>query len=391
MNSQIWPAIEEMVVDENEIRKDLLGTEVKNANKEINKILKQPVKVERKQVEKLVYGFPQIAEEKTEKKPDAKEKQEFRNGKQKELDKCNALTQAQIDLSEKMQLKGLRPIAVVPEKLFNAICKNFGIYRFENMQEDGKAKIKKADETDMFKVTFFLGGIISAIIFGLVGIFAYDGSFLTFFLYLTFVLSISSSVLVKMKWRTRLPLLLLSVASLSGSVTTTSLHGTVIIGTVIVTVFLSFMIAGVFSMITTSFDEPAKSILKIIHRILIKYLSDKRLLKILWPEGVDVSGSKYNEITVRFPKAPEYFIETLTALKETRLQPMIAATQEAIQVDRQELRRIRIKEIEEIDPEPILYYKEKGNVAILSFFGKFPNELKIIEWVKNVGLKICFN
>ncbi len=403
----LWNAIEKTVSEENTAQSERLKKEVKSLDEEILKIADQPVTEKKQQIEKSFYGFTTLVE--VEEKIDQSkiiaevifDKQKIRKTKERELQKRRVFTQSQIDFAAKFQPYGLQPMAVLPASLWDALLEKFGLYRFENIQENGKVEIKTINGNWFILICLVLMSAVGVILPATIGIFALKGSILTLFLLIVtgFCFLLGIGCLFEKKWMGVLPLVI-SLILFGGAVRTTSLPFDA------KSMFANFFVFSIVFFVTVTvtfgpkegklYEIPTKALLKIFHKLMIRLLSHKFLLKNLWPERTDVIGKKdsddeYSQITVRFPKAPEYFLETLIKLKNAGFQPMIAAVPEAIVVSRKEISETRLKEIEKMQLEPILYFKENGQVAVFDCFGNFPKEEKVIEWVKKEGLKLCFN
>lgn len=138
-----------------------------------------------------------------------------------------------------------------------------------------------------------------------------------------------------------------------------------------------------------------------VSKIAVWFIPRKLLLRMLWPDRCDTvkkpKNRKLKAIKVRFPKAPEYFLRSLQAVVERGLHPNVAAVPEAIIVSRREVVSAWVQSTEErvreLRNEPVLYLHDenKENVAIMSSYGEFPNEKKVVEWVKREGLQVAFN
>lgn len=110
---------------------------------------------------------------------------------------------------------------------------------------------------------------------------------------------------------------------------------------------------------------------------------------------------------VLFPKAPQSFLEKLGKLRAAGFKPCVAAVAGAIKLDRAELvrtkaadeehqRRRIAEQIRQQEEErkrredPILYYTDGKNVAILDFFGDFHGEKAVLDFVEAKGLRVAY-
>lgn len=136
--------------------------------------------------------------------------------------------------------------------------------------------------------------------------------------------------------------------------------------------------------------------LTFIDRLRIRSMSDATLLKVLWPQKHDTISDGIR-IHPTFPLAPQSFqekMERLNALAQKRQFPVgIAAAPEAIAISRDEVLRAHqehdLPKAMQPTPhqDPILFtrrtHPDASLVALLDFYGNFPEEERLVEYSKN--------
>lgn len=85
-------------------------------------------------------------------------------------------------------------------------------------------------------------------------------------------------------------------------------------------------------------------------------------------------------VQIRFLEAPPEFFSDLKKVGE-RGHPCIAAAPEAIGFNSYEI----------FPQDPILYVVKGNFVAIKGYYGNFPAEKKVVDWVRKSCRKLVFN
>lgn len=345
---------------------------------------------------------------------------------EKKIEQLTSWKVRAVAFAEKLAGHGIVTQAILPREMFNTLCKQFGIYRFENIK-DGKTSITSLGESNFFTTMaeacfmplpiFILASIASAFTTEMdVLALAFVGAwFVTTCTYLTCV-----ELMVAWKWKKWVryvvpwSVVLISVISLGLAVEKSliilgtypyerlddfSIYTTGIVGIASVAVFLLF--SGLFYFGSslegkTWWGRTANKIVAKLYAQWFSIISHTQRLKYLFPNMVD--GSDGKRISVRFPRAPYDFISALLELEKSEYKPMIAATPDAITIDRDEVREAIEAHVKEMltKPEPVLYCIKKyidGTelVAVISSFGEFPNEQEMLRWAEMEGVRLCFN
>lgn len=326
------------------------------------------------------------------------------------LSKSHSFVKNQTALAEKMVISGLSPIAVLPTSLFNDICAKMGLYRFENLDKNGQTSTDESGSKNIFELfstfAFFLS--VTAIL-SIVAV-SCGGSVWCSFLIAGFVLALFLGIEIGFeKFRDRAIFLTISLlfltltgihlVSVKKGLTLTQMLSQwylliVFYVAAVVIFFAMFMCVGLFFYRSNNEDGPGLKLCKIIFNglinVFVRHATPRCLMSYLWPNGVDVNNPEGEKVTVRFPEAPAEFTERLLKMDQLDLRPLIAVAPEAIVINRKEVALAKKREIAKFK-DPVLYYNENGLTAVLSQFGDFPDEEKVIEWVKQVGLTAYIN
>lgn len=330
-----------------------------------------------------------------------------------------------VAFAEKLAEHGVVAQAILPRKMFNALCKQFGIYRFEHIK-DGKTSIASLEELNFFTTMieayfiplpiFILASIASALttemdVLALAFVGAWFVTTGTFFTCVEFMDA--------WKWKKWVRYVvpwsgfLTSAISLGLAVEKSAIMlsaypyewfgGTTVgIGIGSAVLFFIFSLLFYYGFPLSSEEKNAwwgRTVDKITAKLCAQQfsiMSHAQRLKRLFPNMVD--GSDGEKISVRFPRAPHDFIGALLKLEKSKYKPMIAATPDAITIDRNEAKGAIEAHVKEMlsKPEPVLYCAKKyvdGTelVAAISSFGEFPNEQEMLQWAETEGVRLCFN
>lgn len=404
MKNVLWPKVQETVVEG--VQTEILAMEERRT------MIKRDISIEKTSrqthtVTRNKFGFAVSVEEEIDRSSEITELTEKVKGFTGKIEKARRFAQTQIDLAESLAQKGIGSIAIVPTALFNSLCKQFGLYRFENLNEAGQTKIHNLDVGEI--VSVIAVGIFTTILLSLLGIFALGGTIWTVLGNMLICGAIISAIEFSGKKRRLVATALLFVVLAMETFVATTINWTRLLSSApgfwnyvvfdlvgVVVTALTFLCSVFFVLgfdTSTKANGPgqkiAKSVFQLLYRCYLTCSPRGQLIKSLWPSGVDQEEGK--KVQVQFPRAPESFVRVLSLFEKNGLRPMIAAVPKAIVVNRTEVVQTRMREIEEMKWDPILYHKEGDLVAIVSSFGSFADEKKVLEWVKKEGLQTCFN
>ena len=82
---------------------------------------------------------------------------------QGDLQKVENFFNTRTSIVEKLLQRGISPIAVLPQSIFDGICKRFGLYRFENVNVNGVTRLGCDFEnagTVSVMIMMFIGGVV---------------------------------------------------------------------------------------------------------------------------------------------------------------------------------------------------------------------------------------
>lgn len=385
-NTSLWQEVERVVKNE-ALARIRLAEERKNAFPE-----RPPVR----KVSKSLYGFEIIEEEAVDFRPQL-EKIDFEIGNYKKI------TQSQVDFAEELHKSSISLIAVLPVSLWQGICKKFGLYRFENIDEAGGANIAALSKSKLETAQTLVGCSFVAAILGCIGLLL-GAPWYIFGLFFAYNVaecsalyeSIEKKRLVRAScyWLSTLALSSVSIfATFGDQLESLSAVGLVanLIGYGFVLGFASFI---VLSIVFCNGEEIIERLVRMVgtkvYDAYFRALSHKKLLKALWPDGVDALADA-NKIKVHFPDPPLGVFELLKKLKSGGFRPMVAAVPDAITLDIVEVKENMKEQIKKMNLDPIIYVKKDDDVAILCQFGDFAPEEEVIKWVKKEGVRLCFN
>jgi len=365
-----WKVIEEMVVEENECRQESLKQEIRSIQKNGQK------------VEETFYGTPS-AKRKSHIK--VEENLEQKNYLLKDLRRDSMWRES---IANKIKKMGLTPLGVVPEYLFQQICTTAGLYRFESLDEKGRADIKSASGVWIQPLGIFMAAIIAAIVPSILGIAVWGYSFKIIALVaLASVFMTTSFSFMIGDEEDRLLSVVTGILGVLSLVLLAIMLGERDVLSIIAEVVASLLLFLLANGVLTSLDaghlegnlhdgeggslimyRSATSVLLVAHGLfmLIKdFLPKKILMKCLWPHKVDRFKEKLNRFTpidvygcvyVSFPNVTPAFIEKLKKMKAAGLQPMIAAPPQAVRIEGKG---------PEVESDPILYFNRTDDCVVI--------------------------
>lgn len=386
-NTPIWQKVERVVKDE-------VFARMRFAEERKNEFPEHPPV---RKVAKSLYGFVVIEEEPVDFRPQL-EKIDLEIGNYKKI------TQSQVDFAEKLHKSGIVSIAVLPASLWQGICKKFDLYRFENIDAEGKVNIATLSKSKLETASLFVGNFFTAAILSLFilpfGMPWYNFGIL-FVACLAFCMIFEDSEGKKSRRMHAFLYDLLTLALFSSSIFvtfgdslqdfSTAAFAASLIGFGLLSIAVAFpVVLFVFVFGEKIIERFTKAIGTRVYNMYLRALSHKKLLKALWPDGLDTSKSE-NKIKVYFPDPPTEVFDVLKKLKSGGFQPMVAAVPDAVTLDIGEVKANWKEQIKNMNLDPIIYVKKGDNVAVLCQFGDFASEEEVVEWVKKEGLRICFN
>jgi hypothetical protein len=301
--------------------------------------------------------------------------------------------------------KGIRPIAVVPEKIFDTVCGKLGLYQFEKVYEIGQVAVRGISYRACQALRNILAMSISTMLITSLAAYFLGGNVLTVALgcclTILFAEVMDGNIFRKpfsrvVSFTLSIPLILALTYTLAKKIGPSPMIET--LENFLFTSFVmgaAFVIGGLISAIiddSENLTALAEKIILAVYGFYCKHASREKLAKFLWPHGSDISitrGAGEAYVNIKFPEAPISFLEKLKLMKINDVNPMIAAHWSGITIDSSSLIKRWEKGIEaekerrKREQDPILYHRQGGNVMIIDHFGHIPEEEQLIKWAKS--------
>ncbi|MDO8469584.1 MAG: hypothetical protein Q7S84_01005 [bacterium] len=329
-----------------------------------------------------------------------------KEGFKKSLDSYSIFSTERLAFLQSLTEKGIQPIAVLPRALWNELMREFGLIRFEHVDKDGKTGVNLVAPE-------FLVALVRAILGAgfVTGVLALVASFLIA-IPITAVSLLFTGVAALILFeeyaqvRFRLPdglawftALFASAATVSIGMSRNCSNGELVVVGIVggfVLILLSYLLMTLFFLFGKKpgdYKEGfAPQIIEAAFRVarwkMFSLRSHAKQVRFLWPDSADTNGA--DKVTVRFPKAPKGFVDTLVKLQEGGQQPMIAAVPEAVMFNSEEAKCALDEQTHRLFADPILFTADKKWVAVVAQFGDFPREQEVVAWVKQ-NFNLCFN
>jgi hypothetical protein len=286
--------------------------------------------------------------------------------------KIDKFLKKQVAFSAELANKGIQPIAVLPYYLWVKICAISELYRFEHITPEGKTgATPHYDLSDVVKIPNPLGLKITNWIISLLGIFVP--------LFLSITLE---------NWN----YLFLIV-------------GFVIILSLLNGIWFGELRRDKYETAYKKKNGPAwlwpekmdKKIRSEFSKNDLKKIAKENNLKEHQIESFlsEKLGIGKKEVSLQFtPSVPKTFAETMEKMRAEKIDVKIAATSEAIKIMSVEKNQDYATAETYLEKllDPIIYciHEDGDMVAITGQYGEFPNEKKVIEWVRNEYSVISF-
>jgi len=302
----------------------------------------------------------------------------------------------------KMALNALdvEPIAILPSKVWEKICQECKLYRFENFHADRRSVDADVQEVfGMAQLTFILLPIVLNYVSALTTCLITHVALYKIILLLTFSPIFFYMFFFKPIRDLENEKSVATVLVITGIVTLIS--PVIIFGTSYITVGMLFLFLLDLVLVVAIFKN--KSIQTVAFRICLYLVPNRLLISLLWSSKIDkpLSEPKADDndieliqrVTPFFPTPNLEFKSLLLKLKANYFKLNLAAEPMAIKISRQELygKVAKIVDYQETH-DPIVYIKSDDgqNVAILGQFGKFSQEKKAIALVKAMTAEDLF-
>ena len=298
------------------------------------------------------------------------------------------------EFREALQRNKIEPIAVLPRNIWQALCEEGGLYRFEAIGKDGMVRCANPSES----FSFWLGHLLlqSVVVLGF-ALFS-NVPFQTIGISFLALLASGALVLLRLKkdavtesWDTlliifalicfsNLPAIIL-MTSPSIFVKGTSVYVTLFFGPMLALI----MVSGPSFLLGIAFKNGFFVPLSVWStRFLMAVVDHKTICKLLWPSKFDLVRDLNQKIKIRFPDPPEDVIDILRAPVCADYGINVAIVDDAIGIEaRGFAESIYVK----AQLDPIIYLKNRDGdfVAIVAQFGDFPIEQEIIDKIGSVS------
>lgn len=341
MQKKVWQELEEVVVQSS-------MQAVATPDKMLSPV---PVVPDTKQDDQVLYGFPTQSQQRPPvvSKPDQVIVDRRVRAK-------HFLSKRQA-LSARIGEWGLEPLAVVPQHAWNAICKKFGLYRFEHITKDGEVPASTDGATYRLGESFEM-------------------------------------------WNKRAKLYWVVLCGLGTLACLIALMSTK---------QREIDMAFIWSAGACVFGVGSFTLVEWISNLITRFWhpSASAVCQSLWPQGCDEQVSAGIQLVkVRFPHPDQKFNEALHSVVHAGLTIAIAAVPDAITIDPELVKGMieEIKTAHKLEQErqaqwhyydhydddgcPVLYVIEDGLVVIFAQYGTFKNEKHAVRWAKRQGVAL---
>ena len=359
---------------------------------EVEDLEKKKIKTQEKKQENF-YGFEMEISTKEvfvsdpEALRKAIQKKEQIAAEEKKKEKIDAFLSQKAKFETYLSNMGLNPIATLPKHLWKGICKKAGLYRFENIDCYGKTGTTPPLN---FLLYFFLA-LFSFISTGLayslfnmgiwgsaaVGILFFCGPF--FFLSLYLLFSGLGRKAIKEGFKEKISIFFTSSLSLSWIILTSliSLAPTILKTMENYIMIIMFSFFSVLCLLLSEINFP------VLVKVLVRFLPKNAVVKFAFSEMVDSLSEREEErVKIRFaPRPTEHFINVLRLARQNNLSIKIAACLGAIVLNKEEIVNA-ISGVIKNDPIVYIENQDKDIVFILSSYGEFPKEEKVMKYLE---------
>lgn len=343
--------------------------------------------------EKKVLGFTvEQASISTQKR---KKQNEERAKMKKELQFFEEQESGSASFALSLEAMGVKPIAILPKKTWELITFKTGLFRFENFVNNQIS----ADINGM------LDGVYTRASLAVLAVFALVIPLVSGLLLFPNLLAVIAMVT---------PAILVVVISLIFQVTdkAVSVVMDIVIALMVILSalwFVSLLVAPLYLesigaptrllviggicqaiFIVLSFVFVKEGLANVVTKPSIWLMSNRRLVKLLWPNRCD--NGKGNYLHPHFPEPDKKFLDILKTMAPYQERLCLAAEASAVHIDKQEIygRIAEFAEMKKFKPyhDPIVYMKSQDEkfVAVLAQFGRFRRERKAIRLVKNANM-----
>lgn len=292
--------------------------------------------------------------------------------------RVETLIQERLEVSNRAQQMGFTPLAIVPVKFLHAAFKKFGLYWFEDIDEQGKVAVNLTPELPLYaKFMSPEHESVTKFIFLLI-----------FALYITltiFAVMISGPTLIARIFYQN-PYAGLSPVNIR-------------IGHFVDNWALYNFVPAMFLLWEMHLLGGDLSEIKLKQLYLYRkifFFPKKHLFKLLF------TGERGPaRLTLYFNISSNIFAHDLNLMRQNNLQPCIAAVPQAFNISRTELQQVidkeraRLAEEErrrkELEADPILYYRDGNYAVVVAQYGDFVSEKRLLKWAKKQGLSLWLN
>ncbi len=371
----------------------------------------------------VFYGFTQQQKEvKTEERIDQQavkqlhEAQKLRQQLQQQQQEIVAVDNEKRQFKKVLSKAGIKPLAVLPSAMFNALCQHFNLYRFEHLSESGLTYGKYFDISqlaDIFMILlYWLPVPIGMFLFAKQPNWQLPGAFISsagvlgmFFFYDYYECSRLGKILFWISFLTGYLGFALYAYPFRASILNANISQALNILAYLSAVVVLYVVVSIVWLIATALigyssttetlrgEKLIQFLLRSISSAYIKHSSQSKLLKRFFPDKTDYrlhNEENLMPVKIRFAQTDKHFLAVLRKLYQKNFKPLIAAQPEAIVLDKgQTTVKINQRIQELVNFDPILYVRStKGNyVAVVAQSGNFSDELKVVDWVQQEGIQ----
>ena len=291
-------------------------------------------------------------------------------------------------LNQELKRAGIIPLAIVPQTLWAGLCAQFGLVRFERLSAEGETGAPGLEDF-AHKVIFATITLILGLVSG-IGTFVLADSVSTAFVTVTATFGALGATYWLFGHADDFDGIMegIAIAALMESIGAALLAPVAVVYTPWVLAVAWLPGIGIVALLASDTTRPFFE--KLVARtatIVLRVFSHEKLVKALFPEGVDGRGA---HVSIRFPDAPSDVLEVLKnaeAFKRASHQDVdisVAADPRAIGLNRDEI----VRRVKETAADPVIYIQRGGVVAILAQFGGLPDEKDVVEAAQRIGIPL---